>query len=78
MVQNNVTNVTVDGGMYFSEAREEIIGTEPTEAKTMVPERDLFYKLFMFTCTAVFWTGMVALFSVVLFLWILVCHAMFR
>lgn len=79
MVQNNVTNVTVDGSMYFSEARAEIIGnSEPTETRAPSPERDVFYKFFMFTCSAVFWTGMAALLSVVLFIWVLVCHAMFR
>lgn len=79
MVQNNVTNVNVDGGMYFSEARAEVIGADDsTEAREPSPERDAFYKIFMFSCTAVFWTGMFALLSVVLFLWVLICHAMFQ
>lgn len=78
MVQNNVTNVQVEGGMFFTEAREEYLtDSEPEVSES--PVRDTLHRVFMFTCTLALWIGMLTVVGVFLMLFAIVMHfVMFR
>lgn len=72
MVQNNVTNVQVEGGMFFNEARHEILMDDSPEPAS--PAGDTLHRLFMFTCTVAFWIGGLTLVGVFLMLFAIVMH----
>ena len=72
MVQNNVTNIQVDGGMAFSDAYYEPRSEPSNEGSSLM---DAFHKFFLFTCTVAFWTGIFVVLGVMLAIFALVIRA---